>query len=370
VAGWLRSTDFPTTEGAYDRDYNGYYYDAFVSRFDSDLSVLTASTYLGGSSWEFVYEMTLDDAGNVYVGGHTSSENFPVTEGTYDSDYNGSGGPNEGDDLFISRFAPDLKTLSASTYAGGSAWENVYGMLWDNGTLYVSGSTSSTDFPVTAGAIQTEYSGGSKHTGDAFVISLEDSLKSLIAGTYVGGDQADGGMDMVLGADDLLFITGETGSTEFPGTETGYQPAYNGGDSDVHVTRMARDLSGEPTPTPTPGVVWYDLVMADTDLHTGDLFLLERECGNPLETLLTADEYIILDVFGLYWFWPGWTQNLDKMQLDLSSGEHRNDTILTFVWPENTGSGSGLRFWGAILFAQTMDLIDYDVVEWAYTEVH
>nr|HPQ40987.1 hypothetical protein [bacterium] len=169
IGGWLQSTDFPTTPGAFDTDYNGHQYDGFVSRFSADLSTLDASTYLGGSSWEFVYAMTLDDSSNVYAAGHTASTDYPVTAGAYDETYNSQQGPNIGDDVFITMLNPDLSAVTASTYLGGSVWENAYGLIIspENGVT-VCGSTCSPDFPVGSMAWQPDFHGGSRHAGDAF----------------------------------------------------------------------------------------------------------------------------------------------------------------------------------------------------------
>ncbi|MBF8278457.1 MAG: hypothetical protein HW390_3530 [Candidatus Brocadiaceae bacterium] len=100
VTGFTRSTDFPTTSGAYDISFDGH--DVFISKLDSGLKSLLASTSLGGSSTDGGNSLSLDTSGNVYVLGSTWSANFPVTNGAYDTSYNGRY------DVFVSKLDGNL----------------------------------------------------------------------------------------------------------------------------------------------------------------------------------------------------------------------------------------------------------------------
>src|SRR6185503_11836469 len=109
-------TGFPTTSGAYDETQNGSG-DAFVAQFNSSLTSLLASTFIGGASTEEAFSITLDSSGNVYAAGRTASSNFPSTIGAYDETYNGNGSDF---DAFVALLNPSLTTLSASTFIGSS----------------------------------------------------------------------------------------------------------------------------------------------------------------------------------------------------------------------------------------------------------
>ncbi len=243
IAGWLQSTNFPTTDNAYARTYRSGPYDAFVAKFDGSLSELVASTYLGGSNWDFGYGLGLDSAGAVYVTGHTASLNFPTSSGAFSGTYNGDGGANVGDDVFITKLDNSLSTLLASTYLGGGAWENAYSLRADGtGNVYVAGTTSSADFPTTATSYDTSYPGGTKYAGDIFISKLDSSLSELLASTYLGGSGAEGLGELCVSDAGAVYIAGSTSSPEFPTTYDAFSTQLSGGD-DVVVVKFDAELS-------------------------------------------------------------------------------------------------------------------------------
>jgi len=232
VAGKTLSIDFPTTLDAFDRTLNAS--DAFVSKFDGDLTTLLASTFLGGSGSESATSILIRSDGSVYVSGETSSANFPVTSGAYDIVYNGSF------DVFVSKLNSNLTgPLLASTFLGGSLNDTAYSMASDtNGNIYVAGATFSGNYPTTSNAYDTSYNGLS----DAFVSKLKGNLTTLIASTYLGGGSDDKANSIVVTRNGNILVAGETLSTNFPTTSEAYDPLYNFS-RDAFISKLNGDLT-------------------------------------------------------------------------------------------------------------------------------
>jgi hypothetical protein len=167
VTGATRSTDFPTTPGAFQTAYGGVQ-DAFVSKLNASGSALLYSTYLGGSGEDESNGIAVDNSGDAYVIGETQSTNFPILNPLKKRLMK----PN---DAFLSKLNHSGSALVYSTYLGGSGKEFGSGIALDGaGNAYVTGSTASTDFP-TVNALQPTYGGGAN---DAFVAKA-----SIEAGT-------------------------------------------------------------------------------------------------------------------------------------------------------------------------------------------
>ncbi|MGC8767656.1 MAG: SBBP repeat-containing protein, partial [Brevinematia bacterium] len=216
VAGRTYSTDFPTTSRAYDTSFNGGGSDAFISKFDANLSSLLASTFLGGSDNDAARAIAIDSSGNVYVAGDTDSKNFPTTSRAYDTSFNSV----LYSDAFISKFDANLSSLLASTFLGGSYWDEAHTLAIDSsGNVYVAGRTESTDFPTTPGAYDTSYNG---MYVDAFISKFDANLSSLLASTYLGGSSDDEANAIAIDSSGNVYVAGYTAgyiwSTDFPTT--------------------------------------------------------------------------------------------------------------------------------------------------------
>ena len=224
---WTFSDDMPTTDGAHDRTHNGGA-DYYVARLSSDGSKLIFGTYLGGSGQEIhsTHNLAIDARGDAYVSVWTSSKDFPTTPGAFQRQYRG-----DYSDWGVAKFSP-TGALIASTLIGGNAGENPDGIYADDlGNVYLSGYTRSTDFPVTAGALQTH--GGQKA---AFVV-LSADFRSLLYATYVGGTKRDDGRTGFLDERGNWYLAGETGSTDWP-TKNAFQVTFSG-NGDAMVAKFA-----------------------------------------------------------------------------------------------------------------------------------
>jgi len=123
------------------------------------------------------------------------------------------------------------------------------------------------------------------------------------------------------------------------------------------------------TPTPELGVGPI-LELSGSLFRPGDHFWLTCHPENGSSANLAVDLYIFLDVFGLYWFWPSWTPEVDSVQIELppySAGETL--ALLDFLWPSSAGAAGGIRFWAGFLAPGASQLTgDYSMVEFGFSE--
>jgi len=226
VTGETNSNNFPTTSGAFDRTRSGL--DAFVSKFNQYGSSLLASTFLGGGGTERGWGLDVDTSGRPYVTGETNSNNFPTTADGYDRT------PNGNYDAFVTVLNSDLSGLYNSTYVGGSSSDSGQDLfLGSDGAAYVTGSTQSSNFPVSSEALQSSSGGGT----DAFVTVLNMTAGGLVYSTYFGGSGTDIGKGVRVDDDGLIFIGGHTGSQDLIVSLDAYDRTQNG-NVDGFVTRF------------------------------------------------------------------------------------------------------------------------------------
>ncbi len=228
VTGFTNSTNFPTTAGALATVAPGGY-NAFVAELSAGGSSLLYSTYLGGTGNDYATGLTLDSLGDAYITGYTSSTDFPTTAGVVQPSLKGTV------NAYVSELNAAGSALIYSTYLGGSGIDHANGIALDSGgNAYICGFTSSTDFPVTSAAFQTQF--GGKY--DAFVAELAPGGASLIYATYLGGNADDEANALTVDNAGAAYVTGYTLSTNFPVTIGAYQTTATYG-KNVFVTKLS-----------------------------------------------------------------------------------------------------------------------------------
>jgi len=249
VTGWTYSANFPIAPGAF-QSVKGTGCEAFVARFDADLTALEHSTFLGDAAgtgsndWGSAIEV--DPSGDWFVCGFTRSPSFPTTPGAYDTIFNGL------TDVFVSRLRPapgGAMSLLWSTLLGGSDHEGVGAVSPPGGGPYaldleldaagrptLTGSTRSGDFPVTPGAYQTALKGPQ----DGFVTRLLADGSGLAFSTLFGGSFLDASRSIAVDAGGSSTVSGLTWSSDFP-TPGGYDTVFGGqfGDYDAFLAILS-----------------------------------------------------------------------------------------------------------------------------------
>ena len=248
LAGFTESADFPTTAGAYDRTCNscdGYFiYDAFLTKLNPTGTALVYSTFLGGQSTDYSNGIALDATGAAYLTGRTTSTDFPTTAGAFQPEWAGGGY-----DSYVTKVKPNGSGLVYSTFLGGEDDDcHVFGSPYTScsitvdaaGAAFVTGSTESYDFPVTAGAFDTQCDDNCFYQSDAFVTKLNATGTGLVWSTYLGGELMDYGTGVAVNDAGDTYVVGSSQSSGFPTTPGAFQPSF-AGDSDWFVTKIRKD---------------------------------------------------------------------------------------------------------------------------------
>lgn len=233
VTGYTASFDFPTTAGAFQTVSGAGLYSAYVVRLNATGTGLLYSTFLGGTSDQIAWGICIDNAGNAYVTGNTTSSDFPVTMGAYQTV------KNTGVAVFIAKINPAGSALAYATFLNGTGDDFGQALAIDaNGNAYVTGHTTSTDFPTTSGAYQSARSG----TSAAFVTELNASGSALVYSTYLSGGGDDYAQSIALDADHNAYIAGYTTSTGF--ASPGSFQTVSGGSVDGFILKLNASGNG------------------------------------------------------------------------------------------------------------------------------
>jgi hypothetical protein len=230
VVGSTTSTDFPTATLLPNETAGG-----FVTELNSSGNALVYSTYLGAGSLDFASAVAVDSSGNAYVTGGTESPTFFTTAGVVQpkcgTDTNCNGGLY---DAFVTVIKPMAAGLVYSTFLGGESRDEGLGIAVDGSdNAYVTGVTTSTQFPLGVARLFPTLKGSS----DAFVSELNPTGTQLLNSTYLGGSGSELGLAIAVDTHQNAYITGVTGSTDFP-TANPTQP-NNKGQNDAFVTEFS-----------------------------------------------------------------------------------------------------------------------------------
>jgi hypothetical protein len=283
VIGRTESTDFPTVNPLQPASAGGA--DVFVAKLKGDGSGFIFSTYLGGSDDEFGRALKVDGSGDIYMTGYTASTNFPTVNAFQPARADGIPNPcipfpfpsncippvyTGFEDVFVAKLKGDGSALVFSTYMGGRKEDDGQGLAIDNnGDIYVTGLTASTDFP-TAYPLQPAKAGG----GDAFVAKF-DTNGALVYSTYFGGSSSDLGATISVDGAGNVYLLMYTYSPNLP-TVNPLKSTLTGG-TDLFVAKLDR----------TGSAILYSTYLGGSNLEgTGDMKVDSQ--GNAYITGYTA----------------------------------------------------------------------------------
>ncbi|HNR53768.1 MAG TPA: gliding motility-associated C-terminal domain-containing protein [Flavobacteriales bacterium] len=232
---------------------------------------LIFSTYSGSFANNFGYTATFDRDGFLYSGSSAFGQGYPTTLGAYQTTHAGGDGLNDGIDIALTKYDTTGTFLVWSTFLGGSSDELPHSLVVnDNDELFVYGTTSSSNFPTTPGAFDVSFNGGpalnlSNGLGanypngtDIIIARLSADGSDLLASTFIGGANNDGmntaaGLkfnyadeirgEVLLDANDNVYVASSTASTDFPTTSSALQPVYGGGAQDGVLMKFDASLT-------------------------------------------------------------------------------------------------------------------------------
>jgi hypothetical protein len=231
VVGSTTSTNFPTMPTG---GLSGMSAGGFVTKMNSSGNGLVYSSYLGASSKDFANAVAVDASNNAYITGGTISPTFPVTAGVFQPTCGTVANCNGGlYDAFVSVINAAGNGFVYSTFLGGESNDQGLAIAVDSaGDAYVTGSTSSAAFP-THSPFQATWGKGL----DAFVSELNPTGTALIYSTYLGGNADDIGLAIAVDSGKNAYITGVTGSPNFPIANP--TQGKNNGQNDAFVTEIS-----------------------------------------------------------------------------------------------------------------------------------
>ncbi len=246
------STNFPITDGAFDGTLADQ--DIAVVHIAADGSSLIGSTFVGGSGSDgtnsmggnygeaYRGEVYTDAVNNILVASFSSSADFPTTSGAFQSMHGG------GQDGVVFKLDPSCSNVLASSYLGGSSDDNAMGIrVAENGEIFVTGASASSDFPMTSGGFQTSFQGGAR---DGYIVRLSADLTSMVNGSFFGTTGSDRPYFLDTDSEDRVWIYGQTDGEVGVFPEGTFGSTGNG---NLFLAKFLSDLSDAPVTTMIPG---------------------------------------------------------------------------------------------------------------------
>jgi hypothetical protein len=218
IYGTTFSKNFPVTDNAMYKEFNGGTYDSFIAKLDIEKSELVYSTYFGGSGADGIWDLTFDDEDNLYIVGSTSSEDFPTTENAYSPNIN------KYTDGFVCKISNDLTRIIYSTLIGGRDIDSGgYIIIDENKNILVSGYTRSSNFPITENAFKKNKGGDT----EIVIFQMDEKLENLRYSTFFGASFDDYIRSMHINSSYDIILSGVTKSWDFPTTDDALDNSFN-----------------------------------------------------------------------------------------------------------------------------------------------
>ncbi len=290
-------TGYPTSTGAYQTDWAGGEgagtagTDIAITKFSLDGTDIEYSTYLGGTGDDLPHSLIADEDGSLYILGTTGSDDFPLSDDAYQSDFLGGaatslGGigvsyPN-GADIIVAKLDPAGANLLGSTYLGGDENDGVntsnalsYNYadevrgeieLEPSGNIVIGSSTHSDNFPVPASAFQPTKDSNQ----EGIIVEMSADLSTLISATFFGGNGDDAIYSIHSTQDGFITVAGGTVSDNLPSSDNAYQTDFAGGAADGFIAVFPSGLNAIISMTYFGSSAYDQIYFVDRD-----------EAGNP-----------------------------------------------------------------------------------------
>ncbi len=267
LVGSTANPCLPATPGAFQTKLPNNGETGFAAKFDTTeppAESLIYSTYLGGSGNDSAQVITVDPAGDAYIAGNTTSPNFP---------HSSAFGTDTSQSAFVLKLNAAGSTLDFSVLVHGvNRFPWVTGISLDSSGVYIGGETASTGFPTTSGAFKRSLSGTNcKDVNndpvpcqEGFVTKLNSAGNALVYSTYLGGSGGDDITGLALNNREIAFVTGSTGSSDFPTTPNAFKKTLPAGATSAFVTALQ----------PNGGSLYYSTLLGGSKAtSSGSIFV-------------------------------------------------------------------------------------------------